>query len=98
VDDGTNVRFGAEYIVFTKLSPLAFRGGAFTEADSTIRAETTGSQGFATPEVFKGGEDQVHGAVGLGLSWKRVKLDVAADFSETDSEYVLSFILQGKGK
>ena len=96
VDDATDYRLGAEYIVFTKFSPLAIRGGIFTESDSTIRALSTGTNSLATPEAFAGKDDQLHGAVGLGLSRGRFQFDLGADFSESDNEYLISIIFQSK--
>jgi hypothetical protein len=32
----------------------------------------------------------------VGLTWPRYKLDFAADFAETDNEYLLSFIYRAK--
>ena len=39
-----------------------------------------------------GGARQEHLTLGLGFIFKQYKLDVAADFAETDNEYLLSFI------
>jgi len=97
VDDGIDIRTGVEYIFFTKKGlPLALRGGVFSESDNTIRAESTGTESFATEEVFSGRGSQMHGTIGLGLNWKRIKVDMAADFADSDNEYVVSVIFQGK--
>ena len=97
VDDGIDIRTGVEYIFFTKKGlPLALRGGVFRESDSTIRAESTGTESFATEEVFSGRGSQMHGTIGLGVNWPRIKVDMAADFAESDNEYVVSVIFQGK--
>jgi long-subunit fatty acid transport protein len=97
VDDGIDIRTGVEYIFFTnKGLPLALRGGVFRESDSTIRAESTGTESFATEEVFSGRGSQMHGTIGLGVNWPRIKVDMAADFAESDNEYVVSVIFQGK--
>jgi long-subunit fatty acid transport protein len=99
VDDATEYRLGVEYVFLnrnSKAPPIALRGGGFTQSDATIRATSTGTQGFGSEEVFSGGDDQVHGTVGLGFNFKRAKLDLAADFADTNNEYVISFIYRGK--
>jgi long-subunit fatty acid transport protein len=98
VDDGTDFRFGAEYVIAPgkKRPPLALRAGTFVESASTVYARSTGTESFATEEVFSKGDDQWHGTVGLGVVFKRTKIDMAADFSETDNEYLVSVIFQGK--
>ncbi|MCP3980514.1 MAG: hypothetical protein GY716_14525 [bacterium] len=99
-DDATDGRLGAEYVLRNtnnRWPIMALRGGAFSESDSTIRA-TTG-EGFlaeeATAKLFDGRDTQYHGTIGVGFILKRMKIDVAADFSETDNEYVVSLIYQG---
>jgi long-subunit fatty acid transport protein len=98
IDDGTDVHAGAEYLLFETgaLPPLALRAGAFSESESTIRATSTGTVSFATEDVFQGRDRQLHGAAGLGLIWRDYVVDVAADFSDSDNEYVVSFIYKGK--
>ena len=97
IDDGTDFRFGAEYILpTTKKLVWALRAGTFLESDSTIRAKSTGTNSFATEEVFRGQGDIWHGAIGLGINFPRWKIDLAADFSDIDNEYLISFIFQGK--
>jgi hypothetical protein len=103
IDDATDFRAGAEYILFNENNPLPFmalRGGLFAESDSTIRAISTGSLGFATErglnDVFSGRGDQLHAAIGVGFIWDRLKVDFGADFAESDNEYLLSIIYRGK--
>jgi long-chain fatty acid transport protein len=99
VDDATDVRSGAEYLLFNagnKLPPMALRGGLWLESDSTIRARSTGSNPFATEDVFRGEDDELHVALGLGLIFPRYKIDMAADLADTDNEYLISVIFQGK--
>ncbi len=96
IDDATDVRLGAEYFVFPGDVPLALRGGVFTESDSTIRAVSTGSGGFATTDVFSGRATRLHGALGIGATWRRFQLDIAADLSETDNEYLISVYYRGR--
>ena len=102
IDDATDYRFGAEYILFNEnnsLPVMALRAGVFTEEPSTIRALSTGSNSFATEEVFSGRGRNVHGTVGVGFKFDHYQVDLGADFSETSNEYLVSVIYKsGKGK
>jgi len=98
IDDATDFHAGAEYVLPTKQAgPVwALRAGVFQESESTIRARSTGTDSFATEEAFRGGGDVFHGALGVGINFARWKIDLAADFSELDNEYLLSLIFKGK--
>ena len=43
--------------------------------------------------MFRSGDDELHGTIGLGIAMKRVKIDLAADFADTDNEYLVSIII-----
>lgn len=94
VDDATDFRLGAEYVIQPKgLFPLALRAGVFTQSDNTIRARSTGTQSFATKDAFPGRDRQFHGAGGLGVVWRKAyKVDFAFDLAHQANEYVVSFI------
>jgi long-subunit fatty acid transport protein len=94
-DDGTDYRFGAEYFLVERKRPLALRAGVSLISDGTIRATSTGSQSLVSEDAFMGQDSVFHGSIGLGLNVKRYRIDLAADFSETDNEYVVSLIYQG---
>lgn len=97
IDDATEWRVGAEYLLGLQKQPIwALRAGMFQESDATIAATFTGTNAFASEDVFAGAGDVFHGTLGLGINFQRWKLDLAADFSEIDNEYVISFIFQGK--
>ena len=101
VDDATDFRLGGEYVLFNEnnfLPVMALRAGVFTEEPSTIRARSTGSTSFATEEVFGGGDREFHGAVGVGFPIDAFTVDVGADFSDTDNEYLVSVIYKRKGR
>ena len=99
IDDATDYRFGAEYVVVTKdpkKPHFAIRAGAFTEEPANIRAVSTGRGYFASEEVFRGRDRQTHVTTGVGLIFPRYKLDFAMDFSDAANTFLLSFIYQGK--
>jgi len=102
IDDGTDYRFGTEFLFLQKgpFLALALRAGASRESNSTIEAIDTGSGSFVPDaQAFAGGGAETHVAVGLGLTWGtggRYKLDAAADFADTSNAYLISFIFRGK--
>jgi hypothetical protein len=99
IDDATDYRLGAEYLLPSKgksLLATALRGGVYTKEPATIRALSAGSKIFAPEEVFSGRDREIHGTLGLGLIYKRYKVDFAIDLSESVNEYLVSFIYQGK--
>ncbi len=96
IDDATDFRGGAEYLLPWKKLTTLLRAGYFFESDATISARSTGTMSFASENIFRGGDDLHHATIGLGLVFDRVKVDVAADFSDHDNEYLISVIFQGK--
>lgn len=104
VDDATNVRLGGEWILLTHRNvPLAFRGGVYTQPDSTIHALSVPKKDlpsgpsihFATKDVFPPGSDEVHWAAGLGIVSGRMKIDLGMDIGPDSNEFLVSFIVQG---
>ncbi len=99
VDDVTDYRFGGEYVFPNLNNPwptLSLRGGVSSIGDSTIRAEFTGSNAFASEEVFRGDDRETHGSIGVGVNLKRYKIDLGADVSDSINEFLVSVIYQGK--
>ncbi|MCP4200762.1 MAG: hypothetical protein GY769_02355 [bacterium] len=81
VDDGDELHVGAEY-VFVRSTPLvALRVGAWLDPDHRFRADPARNDPFERA-LFRGGDDEVHLAAGLGLAFWDFQLDVAVDFSE----------------
>ena len=97
-DDALEYRVGVEYVFLAGSTPVALRGGVYTQSDSAIRATSTGTNSYATPAAFPGAGDEVRGAAGVGLAFRQgqYKLDLAAAFGESTNEYLLSFIYRGK--
>lgn len=95
VDDATDVRLGVEYALFPwKEGALLLRAGGRTQADSRIRAVSTGTRSFATKEAFPGEHREYHGSAGLGIVLEdfRYKIDMAVDLAEASNQYLVSFI------
>jgi hypothetical protein len=101
IDDAVEYRIGGEYVYLSgsgSWPPLAFRAGAFSEEATAIAAVDTGTGAYATEAVFPGADRLIHGTVGLGVAFERVKLDAAADLSSEDNEYVVSVIYRPRGR
>ena len=98
-DDAADVHVGLERILLNlenPLPPMALRFGAFSESDNTIEATSTGAATIAPQGIFGGAGRQEHLSIGVFFALGRHKLDAAADFADTDNEYVVSLIFQGK--
>lgn len=80
IDDVTEVHLGIEYVFAKSPIPLALRIGGWYDPDHRLRAETG-------PELNRArlfaGDDQMHGAAGLGLVLtSHFQIDVAVDVSD----------------
>jgi long-chain fatty acid transport protein len=89
VDDGDELHLGAEYALIESRPVVAVRLGLWLDPDHRLRATTEDplSQAF-----FQAGQDELHYAVGAGVSFDRVQLDLGADFSESRKTVSLSGI------
>jgi hypothetical protein len=95
IDDSIDTRIGTEYFLFNEknwLPPMALRGGLILEADTSITARSTGEGAAASPDTFGGRDDQLHFTLGVGFNFDHWKIDVAADFADTDNEFLVSVI------
>lgn len=89
LDDGSEIRLGAEY-VFLKVEPvIAIRGGVWLDPDHQIRFVGPNA---LTRAAFPGGDDEVHFAVGLGLAFQVFQIDFAVDLSRPVDTASLSAI------
>ncbi len=94
VDDGTELHFGAEYVLASMKTPLAFRAGIWTDPDSRIRWVGPAIQDTATI-LFREGETTVHTALGFGwVVGRRFQLDGAADLSSRVNTLSLSAVMR----
>ncbi len=84
LDDGTEIRLGAEY-TFTQFKvPFTLRGGVWRDPAHGIQyqAPSAGEAStlailFATPS-----DDEMHYALGGGFAFKNFQIDLAVDFSD----------------
>jgi long-chain fatty acid transport protein len=91
IDDGTEIRLGAEYVFADMANPVVIRAGMWRDPEHTIRFEgavTPANQ--ANAQIFSVGDDEMHYTIGLGIAFEKFQVDVAADFSNTYDVYSLS--------
>ena len=79
LDDGNEVHLGAEYAFLRSTPVVAVRAGVWRDPDHRIYATEDDPLSRA---LLRGGEDELHLAVGCGLAFKRIQIDLAADFSD----------------
>jgi len=89
LDDADELHLGFEY-VFLKSTPLiAVRAGLWRDPDHRFRYEGDDPVQRA---LFHPGEDAVHISVGAGIAFKRLQIDIGADFSDAVDQFALSAI------
>lgn len=78
IDDGSELHFGAEYAFLASRPVVALRFGAWLDPDHRARARD--DEPFSRA-IFRGGDDKLHYAVGFGLAFEKLQLDLAVDLS-----------------
>ena len=89
LDDGDELHAGVEW-VFPGRSVIALRAGAWLDPDHRVRFTDTGNE--LDRAIFRGGDDELHFALGAGIAFERFQVDVAADFSNLVDTVALSAI------
>jgi len=94
LDDGTELRFGAEYFIITKV-PIALRAGWWRDPAHTTQyvGPVDTLQGGAAALIYPRASQEDHYSVGAGISWARFQVDAAYDTardSHTGSVSVLA--------
>ncbi len=79
LDDGHELHLGFEYVIVRSRPVIALRLGAWREPDHLLRFLGDDPIDRAT---FRGGDEETHVAMGLGLAFKSLKLDFAFDESD----------------
>jgi len=91
LDDVNELRLGVEY-AFRRWTPLmAIRGGVWSNPDHAIRFIKDDPLGRA---LLPEGEDDLHLAVGFGIAFKSLQMDLAVDLSDSVDTAALSLIYQ----
>lgn len=101
VEDGTEVRLGAEYAFLEMATPMFLRGGVWFDPDHRL------AYGGPTPTdcndefeactdsiLFSDGDDETHFSLGVGWAFSNFTLDFAADFSDQVDTYAMSGVMR----
>ncbi len=90
LDDGDELHLGVEVIFPGSTPVVALRAGAWIDPDHRIRF--AGGTGALDRAIFRGGDDELHFAFGLGVAVKSIQIDAAVDFSDLVDTASLSAI------
>lgn len=93
VDDVDEVHAGIEYVLLKTTPLLALRGGVWLDPDHGLRAPAGRTDPFERA-LFRGGDDEIHFAAGLGLAFRIFQLDLGVDFSDSVDTASISAIYQ----
>jgi len=89
LDDADELHLGFEYVFLESTPLIAVRAGLWRDPDHRFRYE--GDDPFQRA-LFHPGEDALHISVGAGIAFKRLQIDVGADFSDAVDQFALSAI------
>jgi long-chain fatty acid transport protein len=100
VDDALEPRLGMEYVFADMRIPLFLRAGAWHEERHTLRmdidpalfGDDESGVARANSILFSTGDDEMHYALGLGLSFETFQLDFATDQSDRLDIYSMSAV------
>ncbi|MBU3057490.1 OmpP1/FadL family transporter [Pseudomonas indica] len=90
--DGTEVRFGGEYVFIDMPVPLSLRAGVWRDPEHTLHYR--GDDPFdGNAEVFSARTgDQTHYTFGLGLAFEQFSVDFGADLSKYYDTFSLAAV------
>jgi hypothetical protein len=89
IEDGDELHLGGEYVFVRTIPLVALRAGVWLDPDHRT-ASTSGER--VDRALFRPGDGEVHWSFGLGLSFARFQLDLAADLSDAVDTVSLSTI------
>lgn len=95
VDDGTELRLGAEYVFSQFANPFVLRGGIWRDPDHALTAVGPSAVDVDIDRaLFRPGENETHYTIGFGWAFPQFQFDVAADFSENIRTYSASGVVR----
>ena len=89
LDDGHELHVGFEYVITASRPVIVLRAGAWRDPEHRLRY--TG-QDPVNRFTFRPGRDETHFAVGLGIAFKHLKLDLAVDDGDSVTTGAFSLI------
>lgn len=97
IDDGTEVRLGAEYTFLETAQLFSLRGGVWRDPAHTINFDgvpvDTGNA-LSNAVIFSTGDDEIHWSIGAGAVFNRFQIDAAFDFSDNVDTFSISGVLR----
>ena len=101
IDDGTEIRFGAEYALIELSTPMFLRAGVWRDPDHRLAFDGNRPSNCATQfddclaaTLYTSGSDEAHYSVGLGWAFPKGQLDFAADWSDLVDTYTVSGVIR----
>lgn len=99
IDDGTELRLGAEYTFLESENLWALRGGIWRDPEHTIRFRgqpdvNPQSNALSNAVLFSSGDDEMHYTFGVGALFGKFQIDAAADFSENIDIFSISGVIR----
>ncbi len=84
IDDGTEIRLGAEYTFLDMQNPFTIRAGVWHDPEHTIRwrGPVTNLAQAINATLFSAGDDELHYSLGFGWAFEKWQIDAAANFSD----------------
>ena len=99
IDDGTELRLGAEYTFLESANLWALRGGIWRDPEHTIRFNgqpdvNPQSNALSNAVLFSTGDDEMHYTFGVGALFGKFQIDAAVDFSENIDIFSISGVVR----
>jgi long-subunit fatty acid transport protein len=99
IDDGTELRLGAEYTFIDSANLWALRGGVWRDPEHTIRFNgqpdtNPQSNALSNAVLFSTGDDEMHYTFGVGAVFGKFQIDAAMDFSENIDIFSISGVVR----
>ena len=99
IDDGTELRLGAEYTFLESTNLWALRGGIWRDPEHTIRFQgqpdtNPASNALSNAVLFSTGDDEMHYTFGVGAIFGKFQLDAAVDMSDAIDIFSISGVVR----
>lgn len=90
--DGTEIRFGGEYVFFNLPVPVSLRAGVWRDPQHTIHFRDDGSREPNVMIFSSRTGDQTHYTFGMGLAFEQFSVDFGADLSKYYDTFSLAAV------
>ncbi|WP_443190597.1 OmpP1/FadL family transporter [Pseudomonas indica] len=90
--DGTEIRFGGEYVFFDLPVPVSLRAGVWRDPEHTLHYRDEGSKEVNALVFSARTGDQTHYTFGTGLAFEQFSVDFGADFSKYYDTFSLAAV------